>query len=150
MQRIKLSASRYCCYGLLLLIILFFALIRFQLRESPLERDEGEYAYAGQLILQGIPPYQLVYSMKLPGTFAAYSVILAVFGQTPGAIHALLDFDPTRRRPFDREIDRAVRSISPCKQRLSGRKEPDHRTGRHDTQRVQGLQIGRASCRERM
>ena len=23
----------------------------------PLERDEGEYAYAGQLILQGIPPY---------------------------------------------------------------------------------------------
>ena len=87
MQRIKLSASRYCCYGLLLLIILFFALIRFQLRESPLERDEGEYAYAGQLILQGIPPYQLVYSMKLPGTFAAYSVILAVFGQTPGAIH---------------------------------------------------------------
>src|ERR1035438_3304131 len=87
MQRIKLSASRYCCYGLLLLIILFFALICFQLRESPLERDEGEYAYAGQLILQGIPPYQLVYSMKLPGTFAAYSVILAVFGQTPGAIH---------------------------------------------------------------
>src|SRR5664280_3587629 len=44
-------------------------------------------AYAGQLILQGIPPYQLVYSMKLPGTFAAYSVILAVFGQTPGTIH---------------------------------------------------------------
>jgi hypothetical protein len=92
MQRIKLSASRYCCYGLLLLIILFFALIRFQLRESPLERDEGEYAYAGQLLLQGIPPYQLVYSMKLPGTFAAYSVILAVFGQTPGAIHLGLLF----------------------------------------------------------
>src|ERR1017187_6599958 len=87
MQRIKLSASRYCCYGLLLLIILFFALIRFQLRESPLERDEGEYAYAGQLMLQGIPPYQLAYSMKLPGIFAAYSVILAVFGQTPSGIH---------------------------------------------------------------
>src|ERR1039458_7526283 len=87
MQRIKLSASRYCCYGLLLLIILFFALIRFQLRESPLERDEGEYAYAGQLILQGIPPYQLVYSMKLPGTHAAYALVLAIFGQTPSGIH---------------------------------------------------------------
>src|ERR1035438_7767814 len=87
MQRMKLSASQYGCYGLLLLVVLLFALIRFQLRESPLERDEGEYAYAGQLMLQGIPPYQLAYSMKLPGIFAAYSVILAVFGQTPGAIH---------------------------------------------------------------
>ena len=64
-------------------VILFFALIRFHLRECPLERDEGEYAYAGQLMLQGIPPYQLAYSMKLPGTFAAYAVILAIFGQTP-------------------------------------------------------------------
>ena len=73
-------------------MILFFALIRFHLRECPLERDEGEYAYAGQLMLQGIPPYQLVYSMKLPGTFAAYSVILALFGQTPGGIHLGLLF----------------------------------------------------------
>src|ERR1035438_3315965 len=87
MQRMKLSASQYGCYGLLLLVVLLFALIRFQLRESPLERDEGEYAYAGQLMLQGIPPYQLAYSMKLPGIFAAYSVILAVFGQTPSGIH---------------------------------------------------------------
>jgi hypothetical protein len=83
----KLNAWQYWAYGLLLLVILFFALIRFHLRQCPLERDEGEYAYAGQLMLQGIPPYQLVYSMKLPGTFAAYSVILALFGQTPGGIH---------------------------------------------------------------
>ncbi|MFZ0914618.1 MAG: glycosyltransferase family 39 protein [Candidatus Korobacteraceae bacterium] len=83
----KPSASQYWTYGLLLLVILFFALIRFHLRQCPLERDEGEYAYAGQLLLQGIPPYQLVYSMKLPGTFAAYSVVLALFGQTPGGIH---------------------------------------------------------------
>ncbi len=88
----KLRTSQYWCYALLLLVILFFALIRFHLRATPLERDEGEYAYAGQLILQGIPPYQLVYSMKLPGTFAAYSVILAVFGQTPSAIHLGLLF----------------------------------------------------------
>jgi hypothetical protein len=87
MQRMKLNASQYWTYGLLLMVILFFALIRFHLRQCPLERDEGEYAYAGQLMLQGIPPYQLVYSMKLPGTFAAYSVILALFGQTPGGIH---------------------------------------------------------------
>jgi len=83
----KLNASQYWAYGLLLMVILFFALIRFHLRQCPLERDEGEYACAGQLMLQGIPPYQLVYSMKLPGTFAAYSVILALFGQTPAGIH---------------------------------------------------------------
>ena len=48
----------------------------------PLERDEGEYAYAGQLMLQLIPPYQLAYNMKLPGIYAAYAVVLKLFGQT--------------------------------------------------------------------
>jgi len=33
--------------------------IRIRLLGIPLERDEGEYAYAGQLMLQGIPPYKL-------------------------------------------------------------------------------------------
>jgi hypothetical protein len=43
-----------------LLIILFATgIIRYGLLDVPLERDEGEYAYAGQLILKGIPPYQV-------------------------------------------------------------------------------------------
>jgi 4-amino-4-deoxy-L-arabinose transferase-like glycosyltransferase len=71
----------------LFLVILLIAGIRFRLREMPLERDEGEYAYAGQLILQGIPPYQLAYNMKLPGTYAAYAAIMAVFGDTATGIH---------------------------------------------------------------
>jgi hypothetical protein len=83
----KQRGSPYVCVGLVLLVILLFALVRFRLRAMPLERDEGEYAYAGQLILQGIPPYQLVYSMKLPGTHAAYALVLAIFGQTPSGIH---------------------------------------------------------------
>src|SRR5271166_4991838 len=86
------GASPYLYYGLLLLVVLLFALVRFRLREIPLERDEGEYAYAGQLILQGIPPYQLAYTMKLPGTAAAYSLILAALGQTPSAVHTGLIF----------------------------------------------------------
>jgi len=45
------------------------------------ERDEGEYADAGQLILQGVPPYTLAYNMKFSGTYAAYAVIMAIFGQ---------------------------------------------------------------------
>jgi hypothetical protein len=72
---------------LLVLVIVFFSLIRLRLRDMPLERDEGEYAYAGQLVLQGIAPYRLAYSMKLPGTHAAYALVMAVFGQTPAGIH---------------------------------------------------------------
>jgi len=61
--------------------------IRIRLLGIPLERDEGEYAYAGQLMLQGIPPYKLAYNMKLPGTYAAYAVIMSIFGQTILGIH---------------------------------------------------------------
>ena len=72
---------------LLLCIIALFAVIRYRLRDMPLERDEGEYAYSGQLILQGVPPYKLAYNMKLPGTYAAYAMIMAALGQTPSGIH---------------------------------------------------------------
>ncbi|EEF58238.1 glycosyl transferase, family 39 [Pedosphaera parvula Ellin514] len=81
------SLSPLWIYGLLILILLVTAAIRFRLRELPLERDEGEYAYAGQLMLQGIPPYQLAYNMKFPGTYAAYALLMALFGQTPTGIH---------------------------------------------------------------
>ena len=64
------------------------ALVRLRVAGVPLERDEGEYAYAGQLILQGIPPYQLVYNMKFPGTYYAMAIIQLVFGQTAWGIHA--------------------------------------------------------------
>ncbi len=53
----------------------------------PLERDEGEYAYSGQLMLQGIPAYKLAYNMKLPGIYLAYAAMLAVFGQSAAGIH---------------------------------------------------------------
>ena len=72
---------------LLAAVILFFSAIRLRLRDMPLERDEGEYAYAGQLMLQGIAPYELAYNMKLPGTYAAYALIMVVFGQSPAGIH---------------------------------------------------------------
>src|SRR5258708_38741810 len=79
--------SRPMAFAIVAVVILLFAAIRWRLREMPLERDEGEYAYAGQLILQGIPPYQLAYNMKLPGTYAAYAAMLRVFGSTPAGIH---------------------------------------------------------------
>lgn len=69
------------------LAIVFVVFVRVRLRDMPLERDEGEYAYAGQLMLQGVPPYKEAYNMKLPGTYVAYALIMAVFGQTPTGIH---------------------------------------------------------------
>src|SRR6267142_1191611 len=83
----KLGISRLAAITIVAAVILLIAGIRFRLRDFPLERDEGEYAYAGQLILQGIPPYQLAYNMKLPGTYAAYAAMLRVFGSTPAGIH---------------------------------------------------------------
>ena len=68
-------------------VLVAVAVARLRLLNFPLERDEGEYAYAGQLMLQGIPPYQLAYNMKFPGTYAAYAAIMALFGQTPAGIH---------------------------------------------------------------
>jgi hypothetical protein len=68
-------------------VIVLVALVRLRVADVPLERDEGEYAYAGQLILQGVPPYRLAYNMKFPGTYYAYAALLALFGQTPWGIH---------------------------------------------------------------
>jgi len=65
-----------------LAVVLACIWVRCRLAPVPLERDEGEYAYAGQLILDGVPPYAHVYNMKLPGIYAAYAVVMAVFGET--------------------------------------------------------------------
>ena len=61
-------------------------MIRMRLLDLPLERDEGEYAYAGQLILHGIPPYKLLYNMKWPGTYAMYAALMGIFGETISGI----------------------------------------------------------------
>jgi hypothetical protein len=71
----------------MVVVLVVVAAVRLRLLNFPIERDEGEYAYAGQLMLQGIPPYQLAYNMKFPGTYAAYAVIMTLFSQTPAGIH---------------------------------------------------------------
>ena len=74
-------------WSLLAAAVIFAVFVRVRLREFPLERDEGEFAYAGQLLLHGVPPYKLAYNMKLPGTYIAYAGLMAVFGQTTTGIH---------------------------------------------------------------
>lgn len=80
--------ARFWPYAVLLLILALAGSVRIRLLDVPLERDEGEYAYAGQLILQGYPPYAKAYNMKLPGIYYAYAAIMAVFGETHRGIHA--------------------------------------------------------------
>src|ERR1051326_2082525 len=69
------------------LLLLFVTSVRLRLLHMPLERDEGEYAYSGQLILQGIPPYKMAYNLKFPGIYAAYALIMLLFGQSAAGIH---------------------------------------------------------------
>ncbi len=76
----------------LILAVLIVCWIRYRLAAMPLERDEGEYAYMGQLILEGIAPYKEAYNMKLPGTYFMYSLIMLIFGKTFTAIHIGLMF----------------------------------------------------------
>jgi hypothetical protein len=76
-----------CWWILLAVVIAVVVFIRIHLLAIPLERDEGEYAYAGQLMLQGIPPYRLAYNMKFPGVYAAYALIMWIFGESSVGIH---------------------------------------------------------------
>ena len=90
-RRTQQANLRVAVWGLLLVVLLTMV-IRYGLIEVPFERDEGEYAYGGQLILQGILPYQQIYNMKLPGIYAAYAGLMMVFGQTHMGIHLGLMF----------------------------------------------------------
>ena len=89
-QLTNTSEPTYSCrwiYFALVAVILLTSAIRIRLLQVPFERDEGEYAYAGQLMLQGVPPYEKAYNMKMPGIYAAYALLLAIFGQTHTGIH---------------------------------------------------------------
>ncbi len=74
-------------WAALAIILISTTAIRLRLAPTPLERDEGEYAYAGQLLLHGVPPYRLAYNLKFPGVYVAYAAFEAVGGQTAAAVH---------------------------------------------------------------
>ena len=70
-------------FGVVLTGMLIF---RLRLLHLPLDRDEGEFAYAGWRMLQGAVPYLDFYNMKMPGIYAAYSFFFFVFGVSIEAI----------------------------------------------------------------
>ena len=71
----------------IIVVLIAAAVIRGRLLSVPLERDEGEYAYIAQQMLRGVPPYVSAYSMKLPGIYVVYALIITVFGQTQTGVH---------------------------------------------------------------
>jgi len=79
--------SKYLPYIIAALILAVVVYVRIRLLTIPLERDEGEFAYMGQLLLKGIPPFNHAYTMKLPGVSIMYAFFMLLFGQTPTAIH---------------------------------------------------------------
>lgn len=79
--------SRWLALVVLAIAVLVVVMVRVRLLDVPLERDEGEYAYLGQLILEGVPPYQIAGNLKMPGIYLAYAAVMAVFGQTSTGIH---------------------------------------------------------------
>lgn len=82
----KAQLHRLIALAVLAAAVAAVVMVRFQAASVPLERDEGECALMGQLILDGTPPYREASNMKLPGAYYAYAAILAVFGQTAAGI----------------------------------------------------------------
>lgn len=73
--------------ALLALVALVAVLyVRVRLLGMPFERDEGEYAYSGQLVLAGVSPYLQAYTMKLPGMALLNALFLFCFGKGISAI----------------------------------------------------------------
>src|SRR4030095_11299617 len=73
----RAARSSFASWTVLFLGLALMAYVRVHLRDIPLERDEGEYAYVGRLLLEGVAPYSVACNMKFPGPYAAYAAILA-------------------------------------------------------------------------
>ena len=86
----ELSArpSRLLMFTLVAMALLCLA-ARLRLLDMPLERDEGEFAYTAQLVLEGDSPYK-AYNYKLPGVAYSYALAFLALGDTVRAVHLAL------------------------------------------------------------
>ncbi|MBW2286863.1 MAG: glycosyltransferase family 39 protein [Deltaproteobacteria bacterium] len=81
---------RWTCAVVLFVAISAFVLVRVPLVSVPLERDEGEYAYIAQRLLEGDVPYRDAFDQKPPGTFFVYAAALSLLGPSVEGIHLFL------------------------------------------------------------
>jgi hypothetical protein len=78
------------CVAILLVAAAAFVLVRVPLFSVPLERDEGEYAYIAQRMLEGEVPYRDAFDQKPPGTFFVYALAISLLGPSIEGIHGFL------------------------------------------------------------
>jgi hypothetical protein len=77
-------------YGIILLaalLVIVALYCRIRLLPIPLERDEGGFAYIGQQLIHGVPPFKSGNMKVLGGIHFAYAGIMALFGESAWGIH---------------------------------------------------------------
>jgi len=77
-------------HALVAVFFVAFVALRAPYLSLPLERDEGEYAYIAQRMIEGEIPYLDAFDQKPPAVFVVYRVAFGLFGQSIEAIHAML------------------------------------------------------------
>jgi hypothetical protein len=70
----EIQNLRWCHWLSLLGLVALFVALRWNNYNAPLMRDEGEYAYAAQLLIQGVAPYQHAFIQKPPGVIYSYAL----------------------------------------------------------------------------
>ncbi|MEJ0090541.1 MAG: glycosyltransferase family 39 protein [Limisphaerales bacterium] len=73
-------------------LLLFFIVLRWNSFNAPLIRDEGEYAYGAQLLMQGVAPYEHAFIQKPPMVIYSYALshlLLPQFFWAPRLLAAL-------------------------------------------------------------
>jgi hypothetical protein len=82
------TSIRYGIIVVAALLILIALYCRVRLLPIPLERDEGGFAYIGQQLLNGVPPFKSGNMKVLGGIHFAYAGIMAFFGEHARGIHS--------------------------------------------------------------
>ncbi|MGO8836548.1 MAG: ArnT family glycosyltransferase [Limisphaerales bacterium] len=69
-----LEGNRPATYLGILGVVAVFIALRWNNFDAPLIRDEGEYAYSGQLLIQGMAPYEHAFIQKPPMVVYSYAL----------------------------------------------------------------------------
>jgi 4-amino-4-deoxy-L-arabinose transferase-like glycosyltransferase len=71
----------------LIAVLVGFAVLFWPSLPVPYERDEGEYAYASDLLARGATPYRDVFVQKPPGIILLYRAVTAALGPAFESVH---------------------------------------------------------------
>lgn len=85
--KIPSQPSDWPYYIGLIAVLFLIILIRNNFLNIPFERDEGSYAYAGKIILDGAIPFTDIGSQRLDGVFYSYALLVGIFGYSIKALH---------------------------------------------------------------